>query len=117
MEAVAAAARESYGKAATTVRRTGPGQYEGTLDFTKLAPEMTGGSIPSTIGGALEAVAFTATADDQGRLTSFVIKMPSMGEGMPATSVTARFAGFGSAVKIQAPPKSQVVEAPKDFIP
>jgi len=105
---------ESYAKAATTVHRTGPRQYEGTLDFTKMAPAMAAGSIPSTIGDAVKAVPFTATTDEQGRLTSMVIKMPSMGEGMPATTGTVRFADFGAPVKIQAPPKSQIVEASKD---
>jgi hypothetical protein len=107
---------ESYAKAATTVHRTGPGQYEGTLDFTKMSPELATGTISSNVGDAFKALPFTATADAQGRLTSMVIKFPSMGDGMPATTVTTRFSGFGAPVKIQAPPKSQVQEAPKDFL-
>lgn len=108
---------DSFAKAATGVRRTGPGQFEGTFDFTKLAPESMAGSIPSMVGDGLKAVAFTATVDNDGWLTSMVITIPSMGQGMPATSITVRFRDFGAPVKIAAPPKSQVQEAPKDLVP
>jgi hypothetical protein len=106
---------ESYAKAAATVRRTGPGQFEGTFDFTKLAPASVSESITSMFGDAMKAVPFTATVDDQGRLTSMVIKMPSMGEGVPPTTVTVHFNDFGVPLKIQAPAKSQVQEAPKSL--
>src|SRR5690242_6769841 len=69
----------SYAKAVATVHRTGPGQYEGTLDFSKLVDLSIVGSIGPIGGDAIKAVPFTAATDEQDRLTSMAINMPSMG--------------------------------------
>ena len=108
---------ESYAKAVATVHLTGPGQYEGTLDFSKLAAASIAESFGPIGGDAIKAVPFTATTDEQDRLTSIVIKMPSIGAGMPATTLTARFSDFGGPVTIQAPPAAQIQEAPKNLFP
>jgi hypothetical protein len=103
----------SYAKAVATVHRTGPGQYEGTLDFSKLVDASIVGSIGPIGGDAIKAVPFTATTDEQGRLTAMAINMPATGAGTPATTMTARFSDFGAPATIQAPPAAQTQEAPK----
>jgi hypothetical protein len=106
----------SYARAVATVRRAGDGQFEGTLDFTQPVPPD-----PADLGAPMNLgppgpVPFTATVDDQHRLTSIVITVPAT-PGVPAATVTVHFVDFGAPVTVEAPPAAQTVEAPKDRFP
>jgi hypothetical protein len=56
-------------------------------------------------------VPFTATLDDQGRITKVVLSLPKI-ESLPAADLTVNYAGYGSTVQITAPAAADTVPAP-----
>jgi hypothetical protein len=89
------------------VRETSPGTYSGTLDLTKV-PAGNGVSV-STLGDQAKAVPFTATVDDQGRLTSLTIDMASINAQLGTMKTT--YSDFGAPVSVSAPAAADTVEA------
>jgi hypothetical protein len=88
------------------VKKDGTGSYSGTLDLTKV-PAGGGVSI-DTLGDKAKAVPFTATVDDQGRLTSLTIDMSALNAQLGSLKTT--YSDFGSPVTVEAPATSDVVE-------
>lgn len=105
----------SYAKEIVTVQQTAPGQYQGTLDITKAPLPTIASSVLAQAGDAIKSVPFTATTDDQSRLTAMTVKMPPLGTSAPASTTTIAFSDFGAPVTITAPAKSQTQEAPALF--
>jgi hypothetical protein len=102
----------TYAKEIVTVQQTSPGQYQGTLDITKAPLPSLTAALLAQAGDALKSVPFTATTDDQGRLTSMTVQMPSLGAGIPPSTTKVGFSDFGTPVNVQAPPAAQTQEAP-----
>lgn len=96
--------------AATDVKATGASSYAGTLDLTKAAG--LAGLSQVTIdsyGAAASKVPFTATLDDQGRLSKLTITVP---QGDP---IDVTYADYGAPVTAAAPAASEITEAPASF--
>jgi hypothetical protein len=95
--------------AVVDVKTTDGKTYTGTLDLTKatgvLAPDS---QTLQKAAGKASAVPFTATVDDQGRLTDVKVDGGSIDPTM-ATEVS--FTGFETAANVSAPDKAGVVEA------
>jgi hypothetical protein len=106
----------SYSTAVATAHRTGPGQYAGTLDYGNLIRQATADPNASITPGPFDAVPFTAVVTEDGWLSSYTITMPAAA-GIPHTTVTVRFSGFGAPVTIQAPPAGETQEAPPNLFP
>ena len=92
------------------VKTTDGKNFTGTIDMTKA----TGSSTPDAdlldkVGAKAKAVPFTASVDDQGRLTSMKID----GSGIdPQLNVSMTFSDYGSPSNVTKPDASQIVEAP-----
>jgi LppX/LprAFG-like lipoprotein len=96
--------------AATDVKETGTGTYAGSLDLTKAAG--LAGLSQVTIDGygtAAAKVPFTATLDDQGRLSKLTITVP---QGDP---IDVTYADYGAPVNVTAPAPAEITEAPDSF--
>ncbi|GAA2613310.1 LppX_LprAFG lipoprotein [Paractinoplanes durhamensis] len=96
--------------AATDVKETGTNTYAGSLDLTKAAG--LAGLSQVTIDGygtAAQNVPFTATLDDQGRLSKLTITVP---QGDP---IDVTYADYGAPVNATAPAAAEVTEAPDSF--
>ncbi len=93
------------------VNKSGDGSYRGTIDLTKVAGS---GVSVDVLGGKGNSVPFTATVDDQGRLSKLTIDLstidPSLG------TMTTTYSDFGSPVAVSAPPAANVVEAPESLL-
>lgn len=94
----------------TNVQTTDGTHFTGTVDATK----MTGVDAPNSdavqkAGDKAKAIPFTATLDDQGRLTDLTINGNSID---PQFALEVTISDYGSAVGITKPDASQVVEAP-----
>ncbi|MGX6606278.1 hypothetical protein ACWKSP_29760 [Micromonosporaceae bacterium Da 78-11] len=97
--------------AGTTVEKTGDHAFAGIVDMTK-AKTANAASL-KVLGDKAKAVPFTATTDDEGRLTDLTIDMSSVAAG--AGSVKMAYSDFGVAVPVEAPPAAEVVEMPAKF--
>jgi hypothetical protein len=94
------------------VESTGNGTYRGTLDLTKVSGN-AGVSI-DVLGGKGDAVPFTATVDDQDRLTGLTIDLSSVDPALGTVKTT--YSGFGSPVTVAAPAAAETVEAPDSVL-
>ena len=84
--------------------------FEGEIDLTKADSAMID---EETLGGAT-TLPFTATLDEQGRLTQMEVDLPEA-EGMPADNLVVRYFDFGQPVEITPPPAEEVSEMPAEF--
>lgn len=88
-------------KGLTDVKRTDATHYAGTVDVTAadsvLAPS---DDIVKKAGAKAKAVPFTATTDDQGRLTTFTVDGDAID---PELTLHLTFAGFGSILPVTKP--------------
>lgn len=104
-------------------RQTGTNQYSGTIDVATLTNQSTEGAtdqqkkqaktLLGLLGQAKQAQ-FTASLDNQGRLTALTVTVPSP-NGTRSTTVTTNYSNFGTTVTAAPPPASQVKEAPESF--
>jgi hypothetical protein len=94
------------------VQRTGEHGFKGTLDLTK-SPSANAAALKA-MGDKAKAVPFTATVDDQGRLTDMTVQMSALQPG--AGDLKTTYSGFGTPVSIAKPPASQTMEAPKELL-
>lgn len=95
------------------VRQTDPTHLSGTVDLTKA----TGVNAPSnddlkTGGDAAKTTPFTATLDDQGRITELNVNADGFDKSM---SFDVTFSSFGAATPVTAPAAADVVPAPAAF--
>ncbi|MEV4624130.1 hypothetical protein AB0J74_36135 [Asanoa sp. NPDC049573] len=97
--------------AISDIKKDGPGKFSGTIDLTKTS---TNKAAAASLGEKFKALPFTATVDDQGRLTSTTIDVspaePSAGK------TTATYSDFGTAVTVEPPPAGDTVPAPDDVV-
>ena len=96
------------------VQSTDGKHFTGTIDATK----MTGDFAPDSdalqkAGDKAKSIPFTATLDDQGRLTDLNVNGSSID---PALGIEVTVSDYGSAASISKPDSSQVVEAPDSVL-
>jgi hypothetical protein len=101
---------DSLTKAVSNVQRTDATHLTGTIDLTRL----TGAVKPDSdslgkAGAAAKSVPFTATLDNQGRLSELKINGDSIDKGL---TVDIAVANIGSPTAVTAPPAADVVPAP-----
>jgi hypothetical protein len=97
--------------AMTKVERVGDHGFKGTLDLTK-TPKYNKETLKA-LGTKATDVPFTATTDDQGRLTELTLDLTAMGAG--AGKIKTTYTDFGTPVSVEAPPASQVGELPSEL--
>jgi hypothetical protein len=100
----------SLTKAVSNVKRTDATHLSGTIDLTSL----TGAEKPDAdalkkAGAAAKSVPFTATLDDQGRLSDLKINGDSIDSGL---SVDIAISNVDSPTAVTPPPAADVVPAP-----
>jgi hypothetical protein len=96
----------------TTVERTGPTSFKGTMDAAK-APNMNKSTL-DMLGDKAKVMPFEATLDAQGNLATMVLDINAVVPGGGKMTVT--YTGVGSPVTIAAPPAAEVVEMPAEMI-
>lgn len=103
---------EAWADAVVDVERDGANGYKGTIDVTKVK------SLPEEVAQELDdkatAVPFTATVDDQGRLTSMAINMNNISLGMGVMKTT--YSAFGEPVTVTPPAAADIVEMPQSIL-
>ena len=86
-------------------------QVKGTTDLSKSAPKLVPAASVAKLDAKSKVVPFTATLDDQGRITKVVLSLPKI-ESLPAADLTVNYAAYGSKVQITAPAAADTVAAP-----
>jgi hypothetical protein len=86
---------------------TSPGSFSGTLDLTKMPTGSNGVSV-NALGDKAKAVPFTASVDDQGRLTTLAIDMSAIDTKLGTLKTT--YSDFGKPVSVEAPAAADTVE-------
>lgn len=89
------------------VERVDATTFRGEIDLTKADDTL----LDEEMLDGMTTLSFTATLDDQGRLTRLEIDLPEV-EGVPADSMVVRYYDFGSPVEISPPSADEVTEAP-----
>jgi hypothetical protein len=102
---------DAYIKGVVSAETVSPTEIKGTVDISKSAPLALPVSELSKLTNEQKIVPFTATLDDQGRITKTVINMPTVA-GYPAAPLTTNYTDYGAAISIAAPAADQVVAAP-----
>jgi len=96
--------------AMTKVERVGEHNFKGLLDPAKMQRNQAS---LKALGTKTAAVPFTATTDDQGRLTELTLDMSALGAG--AGKMKTTYSDFGTPVTVEAPPAAEVGELPKEL--
>jgi len=100
----------SLTKAVSNVQRTDATHLTGTIDLISLTgTEKPDADALKKAGAAAKSVPFTATLDDQGRLSDLKINGDSIDTGL---SVDIAVSNVGSPTAVTAPPAAEVVPAP-----
>jgi predicted small lipoprotein YifL len=99
-------------EALVDVQRDGANGFKGTIDLTKSSTISE--EALKQLGDKAKAVPFTATVDDQGRISQLTLDMNSLMQGMGMVKTT--YSGYGEPVNVTAPPASEVVEMPAQLI-
>lgn len=97
------------------VERVDERTFRGTIDLTR-APDSSfaDDQVLAELGDGAQTLPFTATVDDEGRLSEFAIDMPAMAT-VPAQQMVVRYYDYGTPVEINPPPADEVSEAPDLF--
>lgn len=100
----------SLTKAVSNVKRTDATHLTGTIDLTNLTGvEKPDADVLKKAGAAAKSVPFTATLDDQGRLSDLKISGDSIDSGL---SVDIALSNVGSPTAVTPPPAADVIPAP-----
>jgi hypothetical protein len=96
-------------KGVVDAKRVDDRHYTITLDLTKTSSSSVNEKVLSKLGDKAKAVPGTVTLDDQGRLSEITVDLSAVD---PAATVKVTYSDYGTPVTINAPPKSQTIEAP-----
>ncbi|GIE83875.1 hypothetical protein [Actinoplanes regularis] len=98
----------------TDVQRNGEGSYAGTLDLTRAAG-MAGISKVTIDGYGADAqrVPFEATLDQQNRLETLTLRLPTADQ-REAQPLVVKYSDYGRTSTAEKPPAGQITEAPAD---
>jgi hypothetical protein len=101
-------------RAIVEVEQTSAGHYAGTTDLTQQGEaEIVDAARLKALGEKAKAVPFEATVDDQGRLTSTVVKIPAAGK-TKASKYEITYTGYGSTPTPAVPAADEQQRATKD---
>lgn len=90
--------------------------FEGEIDVTVGESAVFDQQTLDMLGEEATSLPFTATVDDQGRLTNLTIDMPQVPELPPGTdTLEIRYFDFGTEVAATPPPDDQVSEMPEEL--
>jgi hypothetical protein len=92
-------------------QRVDANHYRLTLDLTQANASSVDQKLLAQLGDKAKAVPASATVDDQGRLTGLTVDLSSVD---PSATIKIGYTDFGAPVTINPPPRSTVVEAPKN---
>lgn len=93
-----------------TVQTTDNKVFTGTLDLTKVTDTAAvTGDLLDRAGVKARALPFTATLDDQGRLSDLTVDLSSVS---PSAALAVSFSEYGQPVTVDRPDAASVVEAP-----
>lgn len=96
------------------VKTTDGKHFTGTIDATKMTgDEALDSDAVSKAGDKAKSIPFTATLDDQGRLTDLNVDGSSID---PQLAIEVTLSDYGSATGISKPDASQVTEAPDSVL-
>ncbi|GAA3949570.1 hypothetical protein [Actinoplanes auranticolor] len=100
-------------RAIVAVERTSDGHFAGTTDLTQQgdAAIVDAGRLKA-LGEKARAVPFEATVDDQGRLTSTIVRIPAAGK-VKATRYAITYTGYGATPTPAAPAADEQQPATK----
>jgi hypothetical protein len=105
---------ETYLKGATEATAASATEITGKLDITKAAPVGVPADQLANLSATEKMVAFTATLDDQGRVSKLVLNMPKVGSyGAADLVMTYSNWGVPASPAPTKPPAAQTVEAPE----
>jgi hypothetical protein len=97
-------------RATTGVDQVDDRTFEGEIDLTRASSTM----IDEKRLGNVPSLPFTATLDEQGRLTKLVVDLRDTGQA-PADYLEIRYFDFGTPVEITPPPEEEVSTMPAVF--
>lgn len=104
-------------QSAADVEQVDDRTFEGVLDLTESAPAMFDDDTISQLGDEATSVSFTATLDDQDRLSTLVITLPQVEEleaaPVPFDALELRFFDYGADVQITEPSADEVQPMPE----
>ena len=106
--------------AAGSVDQPTSGHFTGTSDLTKVSAGAPAGTklvvdfLTKQTRGGVTALPFTATVDDQGRLTQFSTTFPAADDGKDIDYVLT-LSDFGTKATVTAPDPAKVEDAPPSF--
>jgi hypothetical protein len=96
----------------TTITDSGAGKYTGTVDLSGAAgTNILAAETAAGIGDAAKTLPFQATVDAEGRLTTFVVNVPTVGK-TKAYNFSVTYGDYGTAPAVAAPTAAEVVKAP-----
>ncbi|MFI5889118.1 hypothetical protein ACIA5D_03255 [Actinoplanes sp. NPDC051513] len=97
-------------KATTDVKATTDNSYTGSLDLSKAAGVAGLGQVTVAASDApVQNVPFTATLDEQGRLSTLTVELPN------TDPLQVTYANYGQPVTVTAPAANEITEAPDSF--
>lgn len=102
---------EQYVTGVVSAENVSATSIKGTIDLTKSAPKVIPAAEIAKLPAESKTAPFTATLDDQGRITKIVISLPKINV-FPASDLTTTYSDFGAAVQIAAPAAADIVVAP-----
>ncbi|GAA1419043.1 hypothetical protein GCM10009662_73270 [Catellatospora coxensis] len=94
---------------ATQVQWDGTGKVKGVLDLSQ-GPSANAAMV-AKLGDKVKAVPFTATIDDQGRLTSMTVATAELSPTAGVGDMKIAYSDFGAPVTVEKP-TGEIVEAP-----
>jgi hypothetical protein len=99
-----------------SAQRGADGGYTGTIDATKVPAALTPWTDKdmTTSAEQLKALPFTATLDGQGRLLTFMVDVPKIGNDA-AHKMATTITGYGTATAQSRPPAAEITEAGEDM--
>lgn len=92
--------------------------FEGVIDLTESAPGSFSDEAIAQLGEDAAEVAFTASVDDQGRISTIEIDMPEMPDlpaGAMPDSLEVRYYDYGTPAEITPPPDDAVSPLPDEM--
>lgn len=98
------------------VTRVDEHTFQGEIDVTAGDSAVFDEQTLNLLGDEATSLEFTATVDDQDRLTHLEIAMPPVPDLPPGTdSLDIRYFDFGTPVEVSPPPADQVSELPEEL--
>lgn len=96
----------------TTITESAGGKYAGTVDLSGAAgTNIFSEETAAGIGEAAKTLPFQATVDAEGRLTSFLVNVPTVGK-TKAYDYSVTYADYGTAPAVAVPAAADAVAAP-----